>query len=296
MMVVDLHVHTTASSDGDYTPREIVEMAVKKKIRVLAITDHDSVAAVEAGIRWGVAYNVEVIPGCELFTQYQGRFLHILGYYIDPRDPDLVELCERSAADSVKRIDLQIKALREGGFYLEKEKVLEQCQRSSPLYSNYVQAIFEDARNSNNPVVREYQQKDMGVIQFCRKFMCMGKEFYIPQFIPEAEEVLNIIRKSGGISVLAHPGVNLKKEENFIIDDLVRLGLAGLEVYTSHHQLEDEKFYADYCKEHQLIYTSGSDFHGSFKPKVKLGEIKNNSLQVVEMLKKAVREEGGKQK
>jgi predicted metal-dependent phosphoesterase TrpH len=284
-MAIDLHVHTNASGDGQFTAQQIVEMASKIGLQTIAITDHDSVASVEAGMMWGDRYKIEVIPGCELFSQYQGRFLHILGYYIDPRNPELVGLCEEVAEDSLKRIDLQIKVLRDGGYYLEKGKVLEQCSQNTPLYSNYVQAIFEDERNKNNSVVKEYRQKDMGNIKFCRDFMSMGKVFYIPQYIPDVELVLKIIQQSGGVPILAHPAINLKEEENFIIDDLIHLGLAGLEVYTSHHTPQNEKFYQKYCNEKSLIYTCGSDFHGYFKPKVKLGEIKKNTGEVVDALK-----------
>lgn len=286
-MAIDLHIHTNASSDGEFTAQEIVEMSAKIGLETISLTDHDSVASVEAGMMWGAKYKIEVIPGCELFSQYKGKFLHILGYYIDPLNPELQGLCKRAAEESVKRIDQQIETLRGGGYYLEKEKVLEQCAHTAPLYSNYVEAIFEDERNKNNPVVKEYSQMDMGVIEFCRDFMCMGKVFYIPQYIPAAELVLNTIRQSGGVPVLAHPAVNLREDENPIIDELVALGLVGLEVYTSHHTPDNEKFYEQYCRERQLLYTCGSDFHGFFKPSVKLGDIKKNTREVVEALKAA---------
>lgn len=286
-MAIDLHIHTNESSDGEFTAKEIVEMAKKIGLETISITDHDSVAAVEAGMMWGAKYKIEVIPGCELFSQYKGKFLHILGYYIDPLNPELQGLCNKAAEESVSRIDQQIVALREGGFYLEKEKVLEQCVGTAPLYSNYTEAIFEDERNKNNPIVKKYKQMEMGIIEFSRDFMCMGKEYYIPQYIAAAEAVIEAIGKSGGVAVLAHPAVNLLPEDGGIIEELVALGMVGLEVYTSHHTPEDERFYADYCAENQLLYTCGSDFHGFFKPNVKMGDIKNNTREVVEALKAA---------
>ncbi|MGI6606620.1 MAG: PHP domain-containing protein [Peptococcia bacterium] len=284
-MAVDLHIHTNASSDGQYTAQEIVEMAQKIGLETIAITDHDSVAAVEAGMMWGAKYKLEVIPGCELFSLYKERTLHILGYYIDPLNPELQDICQRAAEDRTKQIDRQIEVLRAGGYYLEKEKVLGLSPGNPPLYSNYVEAIFEDERNKNNQIVKEYKQKSMGIIDFCHDFMCLGKIFYISQYIPDAELVLKVIQQSGGVPVLAHPAINLKKDDYQILDELVEMGLVGLEVYTSHHTPEDEQFYASICREKGLIYTCGSDFHGFYKPHVKMGDIKNNTKQVAEALK-----------
>lgn len=286
-MAIDLHIHSNASSDGEFSARELVEMALVAGLETISITDHDSVENVEAGMMWGQRYKLEVIPGCELFSQYKGKFLHILGYYIDPLHPGIQGLCAKAAEDSLSRIDRQIAVLREGGFYLEKEKVLAQCSHNAPLYSNYAEAIFEDERNKDNPIIKKYRQMEMGLIEFCRDYMCMGKKYYIPQYIPSSEQVLSVIQESGGVAVLAHPAVNLKKGDTAILGELVEMGLVGLEVFTSHHTEEDENFYLDYCQKQGLIYTCGSDYHGFFKPNVSLGDVKNNTYEVVEALKAA---------
>jgi predicted metal-dependent phosphoesterase TrpH len=264
---------------------EIVKMASKIGLDSIAILDHDSIDAVEEGQKWGKHYNLNVIPACEIFGQHQGRFLHLLGYYIDHRNSDLVNLCKTVEEDRINGIDNQIKILREGGFYLEKEDVLKYCGKSLPLYSSYARAIFEDERNNNNNVLNEYKKKDGGNILFCMEQMAIGKKYYIPQYIPEAKVVINAIEKAGGVAVLAHPGANLKEDENNVIESLIDLGLVGLEVYTSHHNINKEQFYAKVCRDYNLIYTCGSDFHGKFKPNVKLGGVKNNTLEVLENLK-----------
>jgi len=86
---------------------------------------------------------------------------------------------------------------------------------------------------------------------------------------------------------LAHPAVTLTEADYYIIDDLIKHGLIGLEVYTSWHNEENERHYEIYAQDKELVLTCGSDFHGALKPYAKLGEIKNNSYEVVEKLKKS---------
>lgn len=292
-MSIDLHIHTNVSSDGELSAYEIVKLAGAIGLKTISLTDHDSVAAVKEGLYWGEQNGVEVIPGCEFFTQHQGRFLHILGYFINPEDPALLELSQEVEIDRIMRIDLQIKKLREGGFYLEREDVLRECNNTLPLYSSYARVIFSDPRNRENPLVKEYRDKPSYIVKFCFDLLALGKPFYIPQFIPEAIDLMKIYRNCGGLAVLAHPGSNLKESENFIIDDLLAHGLSGIEVYTSHHNVWKEEFYLNYCLDKKILYTCGSDFHGKYKPHVKLGEVKNNTPEVVTGLKALLRQ--GKQ-
>lgn len=96
-----------------------------------------------------------------------------------------------------------------------------------------------------------------------------------------------MIQETGGVPVLAHPALTLAEKDDYIIDDLIKNGLAGLEIYTSWHQRENEKHYEQYARGKDIIITCGSDFHGSLKPHAKLGEINNNVYEVVEKLKAA---------
>jgi predicted metal-dependent phosphoesterase TrpH len=285
-MAVDLHIHSIASSDGEFTAKEIVEKAIKLNLEAIAIADHETVKAVKEGIYWGKKLGVEVIPACEIVAKHGGETLHILGYYIDVQDQGLLALFEKVDAARWQVVDLQIAKLRETGFYLDKEKVMEDCNYTIPVGGSFVNVVFADPRNKENPLIKEYREKENYVVRFLFDYLNVGKPLYVPQYVPEAVEVIQIIKGSGGIPILAHPGSNLTPEQTEIIDDLLNFGLKGLEVYTSHHHEHQEKYYFDYCQEKKLLYTCGSDFHGRFKPKVKMGKIRNNSYEVVENLKR----------
>jgi predicted metal-dependent phosphoesterase TrpH len=285
-VAVDLHIHSIASSDGEFTARELVEMALQLKLKAIAVADHETVKSVEEGVSWGEKLGVEVIPACEIVSKHLGVTLHILGYFVDIKSEQLLNLCKKVDEARIQVIDVQIAKLREAGFYLDKEKVMEDCNNTIPVGGSYVNVVFADPRNRENPLIKEYMQKDNYVVRFLFDYLNVGKPFYVPQYIPEAVEVIKVFEASGGLPILAHPGSTLTKEQTYIIDDLLKQGILGLEVYTSHHNEDQEKYYFAYCQEKNLLYTSGSDYHGRFKPKVKLGQIKNNTYEVVKALKK----------
>lgn len=284
-MFVDLHVHTTASSDGDCTPHEIVEMAFQKKLRAIAITDHDSVEGLEEGLYWGHKLGLEVIPGCEFYTEHLGKWLHVLGYFIDFKSPEIRSFSRKIAAERKKATEKQMEKLRQAGFFLEEEKIYQENPR--PMYHTFAKVIFADVRNKNNPLLKKYKQGDNPLVRFCMDWIVPGKPLNAPQYTPQAQAVLRLIRNIGGVPVLAHPAATLGEDEDYIIDDLINHGLIGLEIYTSWHNEVNEKHYEDYVRNKELIITCGSDFHGTLKPYAKLGEIKNNTYTVVEKLKKS---------
>ncbi|WP_434511878.1 PHP domain-containing protein [Desulfitobacterium sp. AusDCA] len=285
-MGIDLHIHTNISSDGEFTAKEIGEMAKTVGLQAIAITDHDTVEGVEEGIYWGDKLGIEVIPGVEISAEYHGRWMHILGYFIDIQNQDLIRLGEKVREDRLQDVDRQIKTLQDNGFYLEKKKVLEVATGDTPLYSAYSTAIFEDQRNQENPIIKSYLGIENYILRFCEDYMVRGKTAFIDQFIPDAVDVLSVIRQSGGIPILAHPGSGLGDEDDNLIDELLPHGLKGLEVITSRHNEAQEKHYLNYCQAKNLVYTCGSDFHGKLKPYIKLGQIHGNDYKILERLRK----------
>jgi predicted metal-dependent phosphoesterase TrpH len=282
-MKVDLHVHTIASSDGDYTSREVVEIACQKKLQAIALTDHDSVEGLAEGLYWGGKLGLEVIPGCEFYAQHQGKWLHILGYFIDYKSPHIRAFSRKIEAERKKTVQKQIDILRQANFCLEVEKVYEESAR--PMFHTYAKVVFAETKNKDNPILKKYHDTDNPLVRFCMDWLVPGKPLNAPQYTPEAREIIRLIKELGGVPVLAHPGATLVEKEDYIIDDLIKHGLIGLEIYTSWHQRKNEQHYERYAKGKNLIITCGSDFHGSLKPYAKLGEIKNNTYAVVEKLK-----------
>lgn len=285
-MAVDLHIHSLASSDGEFSAREIVEMAQKLKLEAIAITDHDTVAAVDEGLYWSKEHGIEYIPGTEITTSQRGKYLHMLGYYIDHHDQQLLDFFAAVNRERMAVVDKQLEIIRKAGFSIEKQAVLEISRQQNPLPSIYAQAIFEDSRNDDNPLLEKYRGRERYILEFTVDYLIPGRQLNAPEYIPEASRVVAIIIASGGVPVLAHPGATLTEEDVPVINDLLEMGLAGLEAYSNWHTPQQQDYYADFCRKRNLLVTCGSDFHGKMKPEIALGSVKNNTYQVVRNLKK----------
>lgn len=285
-MAIDLHIHTKASSDGEFSAQEIVEMAHKIGLEAIAITDHDTIAAVDEGLYWGRKYNLECIPGAEITTTQRGKYLHMLGYYINQHDKRLLDFLSLVEQERMKVVDKQISKIKEAGYSIEKDAVLEISRQQNPLPSIYAQALFEDIRNQDNPILAKYRDREKFVLDFTVDYLITGRDLNAPDYIPPAQEVVDIILSAGGVPVLAHPGATLTEEDEPVIQDLLEMGLVGLEAYSNWHTPEQQEYYADFCKKRDLLITCGSDFHGKMKPEIALGSVKNNTYQVVLDLQK----------
>jgi predicted metal-dependent phosphoesterase TrpH len=114
--MIDLHIHTTASSDGQHGPEEIFEMARELKLEAIAFADHNSVASVGEGLRISPEFGIEFIPAIEINTHYKGYDFHLLGYFIDPRDERLLRWLSGLEGKVKRQIRQRVRRLRELGF------------------------------------------------------------------------------------------------------------------------------------------------------------------------------------
>ena len=282
-MAVDLHIHTAASGDGEFSSKEIIRMAAAKELQAVAITDHDSTDNVEEALYWGSKYGIEVIPGCEFSSGYQGKWLHVLGYFIDVRHPAIQQWCSTIQEDRRANVDMQIDKLREAGLYVEKEKVLEGGPQPMPV--SYSIAVLDDRRNDDNSLVKQYKEQKNGAIKFCLDWLATGRPYNAPVSLPEVPEVIELILKSGGVPVLAHPAATLGVDHDEMIGSFLKLGLAGVEAFTTWHTQEQAEHYLAYCRKRGILATCGSDFHGKNKPQIQLGQVSHNTYEVVQELK-----------
>ena len=283
-MAVDLHIHTVASGDGEFSPREIIRFAKEKKLDSIAITDHDSVESVEETIYLGENCGIEVIPACEFSSRYQDTWLHILGYFLDYKSPAISAWCAEIAKNRLDNVDVQIDKLQEAGLYLDKEKFLQDNPQPMPIC--YGKALFDDARNKNNKLLEPYREMDNCLVQFALDWLVSGQPYNVPQELPAVEDVVNLIINNGGIPVLAHPAVTLGTSSDDVVSKFLSLGVQGVEASTSWHKQEEREHYLQFCQERNVLATCGSDFHGRSKPHIELGQVENNSDDVVEQLKK----------
>lgn len=141
---------------------------------------------------------------------------------------------------------------------------------------------LNDNRNKNNPLMSEFypggSRSDNPYVNFYWDYCSMGKPAYVPMKFITLQEAVDIIKKSSGLPVLAHPGNNIGTDKT-LFQGIINTGVLGVEVYSSYHDAETTLFYENQARDNKLITTVGSDFHGKTKPSIKLGSVSCNNLE-----------------
>lgn len=260
IMLLDLHIHTTAS-DGQYTPSEIVSMAIEKKISVIAITDHDTVSGIAEGRAKAQELGIRFIPGVEISTQEKEE-IHILGYGIDETSPELNAMCREYAESRETRAQRICDFFQRRGILIDLEEIKEIAGPGIIARSHFARFLQNHG------------------------YVCTRKEAFdqyldTPEFHeetdrvkPTPEEAIHLIHQAGGRAVLAHPGFLRKclPEMEPFIAQLKETGLDGIECFYSKHTPRQAEDFLRFAKRYNLKISCGSDFHGEqVKPDVKLG-------------------------
>lgn len=279
--MIDLHTHSTCS-DGQDKPEKLVELAAEAGIKVMALTDHDTINGLERAENAAEKYNIDFIPGIEIGSQ-GGRELHILGYGIDPCDKGLRDFYEGNRAHRLARRDRFIELLNKAGVPITLEEI---CR-------------VNDGKSTGRPHIAR-TLVEMGYAESVDD--AFSRYLQTPEFYsmdrpkPKYADSIAMIRNAGGIAVLAHPYTLQLEDSSFreLLKSLISEGLCGIECFYSKHTLEQMKYYLEIAKEYGLIYTCGSDYHGpDIKPDIVLGRGFDDSLmnadvpeqEIIEMLK-----------
>jgi len=288
--MIDLHIHTNASSDGQHSPGEIFEMARQKGLKALSFADHNSVENVEEGIRLGARYGIEFIPCMELNTLYRELDLHILAYFIDPRSRVLRQWMEEIHAKKAEQARRRMEKLNELGFHFTTDDLNAFAEGRLPTGKSFLEAILSRPENRKDPRLQPYIDGDRSAspyVNFYRDYLRGGKPAFVPM---EDVSTLAAIQKTkhlGGIPILAHPSDT--GEENIL--SLIRSGLEGLEAYSPYHTSGEQEAFRLLAESHGLLVTAGSDFHGKkIKPDVELGQVRGNRYDLVERLRERRKE------
>lgn len=251
---VDLHTHTTAS-DGTYAPRELVAEAASRGVRVLAITDHDSTEGLAEAFEEAERRRpTEVLPGIEINCDVEGAEIHILGYLMDWQAPWFQAFCLEQRRERRARVHRMVERLAGLGM---------------PLDAGEVFAIVKEGSAGRPHVARVMVAR--GYVKTVReafdKYLGTGKPGHVQRKKLAPEDAVRIIRRAGGVPVFAHPGLADRDE---LIPGLIAAGLMGIECYYTEHSAAQRASYLQICKDHDLVATGGSDFHG---PKVRAASL-----------------------
>jgi predicted metal-dependent phosphoesterase TrpH len=261
-MAGDLHIHSSYS-DGSFKPEELVNMAAKKGIGVIAIADHDTVEAIEPARRAGKQAGIEIIPALEFSTFLGKAEIHILGYYIDYQNKELNHIINKIFKVRLTRAKKMIELLNDEGVDITYSQVKEiagdEYIGRPHIARAMIKAGYIDERGQ----------------AFTSDYIGNDGEAYVSKYKLTPQDAINIIEEAGGIPVLAHPSFinhgNAMTQED--IAGFVESGLKGIEVFHSKHDKKTVRYYKKIAQEMGLLITGGSDFHGENSPDVKLGDI-----------------------
>ena len=242
---VDLHSHTTAS-DGALSPRELVKLAAKHGVKVLAVTDHDSVSGLPEAIDEAAKHGIEIVPGLEINCDVEGAEIHVLGYCVDWQAEWFETFLAGQRAERTARVHRIVERLAELGVPVTADEVFAICKEGSPGRPHVAQAMVKRGHVKS---VREAFDR----------YLRSGGPANVPRRRLTPVEAVTVIRRAHGVPVFAHPGLANRDE---MIPELVQAGLAGIETFYPEHSPAQIAAYREMCRHLGLVATGGSDFHG----------------------------------
>lgn len=265
---MDMHIHTELS-DGDIECKQLPSTLLSKGIGVFSVTDHDCIDSYNELVNTNLG-QLEYYPGVEISSIYKGIKMHILAYDFNPQDEELVSLLQQVQLMRRKRFEAMLNNMNVNMGIKFDSRIINQVEtKCKSLGSANVLALLTKS-GYNAPKSLLYQM-------------------YIKPSNPhikyriQCEEIIRIIKKAGGILVLAHP-YEIEREKPSIniestISELLGLGIDGIEVYNSLHNEEMARKYLNIAHQYNALISGGSDYHGPFvKPNVELGGVtKENS-------------------
>lgn len=240
----DLHLHTNLS-DGSLTPFELVKLSKRRGLRCISVTDHDTLASYAATKPFADELGVEIIPGIEISAVWQGRDVHILGYFCDPTNLAINMELEESAKQRVSRAKAILKKLSSLGVNLNFEKVVGYCKGKVIGRPHIAMALVDEEYVSN-------------FSDAFNKYLGDGAPAFVEKRGLNPQQTIRLIENAGGIAVLAHP---YKSNVDSLIPDLVEAGLQGIEIYSPAQKGSAGRRYREIAERYGLVGTGGSDFH-----------------------------------
>jgi predicted metal-dependent phosphoesterase TrpH len=253
----DLHLHTNFS-DGTFTPEELAGHGQRWGFATLALSDHDTVEGCARMAQACATHGIEFISASELTAEMDGHELHLLAYGIDITNDRLLGELAKFQEVRQNRIREMVICLNKLGIPLPPEAVFKLANCRAPGRPHVARALVQAG--------------------FCRtldeafdRFLKKGKPAWVPKFKMSAPDAIKLIHETGGLAVMAHPGLNRTDE---FIPELLAAELDGIECFHSKHSTAMAEHYLMLADKYHLLVTGGSDCHGMNKGKPLIGTIK----------------------
>jgi len=246
--VIDLHMHTTAS-DGRCTPADLVARVRAAGLETFAITDHDTVAALPEARRLAEEHGLTLVPGIEITAVCDARDVHVLGYWCDEHDDDLLAFLVEQRARRVARVERIAHALARAGAAIDVAPLLDDA------------AARPGAAVGRPGLARALVQAGhaVSVQDAFDRLLAEGRPAYVPRSGVAPEAVFDIVHGAGGVASIAHPGVTRRDD---LLARWARGGADALEAFHSDQDPDETARYLDAASQLGLAVSGGSDFHG----------------------------------
>ncbi|MBN1640697.1 MAG: PHP domain-containing protein [Anaerolineae bacterium] len=274
-MRVDLHIHTSAS-DGRWSPEQVVDQVRREGIELFAIADHDTIDHVRPTEAHAAGAGLAFLRAVEISTTLHDYLFHILGYDIVPEDAQLLDLLARNR-ETMEQIDRQsIRKLIAAGYEISMDDY-DRYEHDPPRGGWKALSLFIDRGFCTS------------VADFYGRLFSGDMALVMPPFAPP-DEVISTIHRTGGIAICAHPGYSVRGDDLGMLDELIALGLDGLECYSPYHDRALTDRLIAFARARGLLITAGSDCHGGFAARA-LGqpEAYLRDLELGPLLSRAVR-------
>lgn len=246
--MIDLHMHSRFSDDGEFTPSELIEQCARKGACMVSVTDHNCIKANEEASKIAKEKGISYIPGIEINCTYKDTNFHVLGYGIDFWNCDF-EKIEKKIDDQSCRASLDRLAQTQAlGFERITENDMRALSKNNYWQGNWTGEMFAEVllampEYADHPLLKPYrpggERSDNPYVNFYWDYYSQGKPCYANIAYPAMEEIIDTIHRNHGAAVIAHPGVNLKGKE-FLLDNILTLGIDGIEAFSSYHNPKQE--------------------------------------------------------
>ena len=249
----DLHMHTKLS-DGTLSVDELLMLCKRKGLRCISITDHDNLDSYKLAEEPAKEIGLEIIPGIEISAVWQGKDIHILGYFCDPTNLALNMELEDFAKQRIARVKAIIKKLNALGIDITYEKVHSYCKGKVIGRPHIAMSMVDEEYIGN-------------FAEAFTKYLGDGCVAFVEKKGLNPQQTIRLIENAGGIAVLAHPYKSGLSDE--FIENMVEWGIKGIEVYSPAQKGAVGRKYKEMAVRYGLVGTGGSDFHtegGAYPP------------------------------
>lgn len=275
MAMIDLHMHSIISTDGELEPEQVIVLAAQRGLQAVALTDHNSVRGVARARAQAEKLGLLLAKGVELDCCLGGRNLHLLAYNIDENAPIFAQI-EDEILDQERRCSgRRMEIFHQMGLKFDDSRVCASNPYGLAVAEDIAREALNEPANDGCELLRPYrpggERSDNPYVNFYWDFASQGKPAYLEVIYRSFEELNKAMLDMGGVTVIAHPGATVGRDEEAILH-MVSCGVSGLEVFSSYHSAEQRNYYAGLARRLDIAATAGSDFHGKSKPGLMPGD------------------------